>query len=249
VNKAHIHRPQHPPSNIYDAYRHQHNNMRRSHRIANRDSAQRAQPSRITSIASITILTDREAETTMDRQAAAEHNTNAPDVYILRMPPEMRNRIYDAVLPQGTTVRETSHSTLPAEPSILRTCRQIRSEAQGLYYARQCFGVGGLKYPEKQDPEAAYTTLSNVGARLKMINRLEIHIFSKRIHSSRSYEYVQLDMNLTGRVLSGVGVRHNCGEQEVRDVFEKILGIFKECIGEDAVLAPRNRPALRVKEA
>jgi hypothetical protein len=249
VNKAHIHDPPHPSSNIYDAYRHQHNSMRRIHRIANQNNAQRAQSDRITSIEVITILTDREADTIMDRQAATEHNNSAPDAYILRMPPETRNRIYDAVLPQGTTVRETSHNTLPAEPAILRTCRQIRSEARGLYYARQCFGIGGLKYWEMKDPEAAYTALSNVGARLKMINRLEIHIFSKRIHSSRSYEYVQLDMNLTGRVLSGVGVRHNCGEQEVRDVFEKILGIFKECIGEDAVLAPRNRPALRVKEA
>lgn len=52
---------------------------------------------------------------------------------LLQLPPEIRNRIYEAVLLKYEMVDILRGTRVPP---VLRTCHQIRYEASGIYYAR-----------------------------------------------------------------------------------------------------------------
>jgi len=67
--------------------------------------------------------------------------TKPSDTYspLLALPPELRNHIYyDALIEDEIYVRSNDPSTLQ-EPSLLRTCCRIRSEASPIYYASNNF--------------------------------------------------------------------------------------------------------------
>lgn len=53
---------------------------------------------------------------------------------LLSLPPEMRNRIYRFALLHENDILTQTGSKPPADPAILRTCRQLRNEASGIYY-------------------------------------------------------------------------------------------------------------------
>jgi len=57
---------------------------------------------------------------------------------LLRLPPELRNRIWAAAVVQVDPIGVDSVSTKP--PSLLGVCRQIRSEAIGIWYNENSFG-------------------------------------------------------------------------------------------------------------
>lgn len=63
----------------------------------------------------------------------------------LDLPAELRNRIYHySVVNERGLVR-------PIQPPITRVCRQLRQEALGIFYARNCFVftiTGALRYPD-----------------------------------------------------------------------------------------------------
>lgn len=72
-------------------------------------------------------------------QATMQDNQQSP---FLRLPPELRNRIYEDLLVSEEVVGVTSlgyHQWTP--PSLLHTCHQIRSEASKLYYAANIFQI------------------------------------------------------------------------------------------------------------
>jgi len=56
---------------------------------------------------------------------------------LLDLPPELRNRIYDLVILHGTDmmVSATVAWTCYRQPTITRTCRQVRSESLSIFYA------------------------------------------------------------------------------------------------------------------
>ncbi|KAK5127349.1 hypothetical protein LTR85_006688 [Meristemomyces frigidus] len=60
---------------------------------------------------------------------------------LLALPPEMRNRIYRACLVEGdiSIHSDDAGNDLPTEPAILRTCRQIRDEAESILYQENTF--------------------------------------------------------------------------------------------------------------
>ncbi|KAK5127342.1 hypothetical protein LTR85_006681 [Meristemomyces frigidus] len=59
---------------------------------------------------------------------------------LLTLPPEMRNRIYRFTLIEETQpVSIAASDTLPNQPGLLRTCRQIRHESADIYYQENEF--------------------------------------------------------------------------------------------------------------
>lgn len=60
---------------------------------------------------------------------------------ILSLPPEMRNRIYRECVVEGviTLHSDDMFDSLPVEPALLLTCRQIRKEALSIYYHENKF--------------------------------------------------------------------------------------------------------------
>ena len=63
----------------------------------------------------------------------------APRCRLLELPPELRNRIYELVLPinRDILVHERWHVAL----NLLATCRQTRSEGSSIYFGRNTFHV------------------------------------------------------------------------------------------------------------
>ena len=62
---------------------------------------------------------------------------------LLSLAPEIRNRIYRYVLveDEDSDIIIDSDHALPAHPSLLHTCRQIRHEASEIYFAENVFVV------------------------------------------------------------------------------------------------------------
>lgn len=61
---------------------------------------------------------------------------------LLTLPAELRNRIYHLVLTKGSPIspyRCEDKTEEPASLRLLRTCRQIRSEATSIYYGTNMF--------------------------------------------------------------------------------------------------------------
>ncbi|KAI7282140.1 hypothetical protein KC345_g3695 [Hortaea werneckii] len=65
-------------------------------------------------------------------------NADSP---LMRLSPEMRNRIYREVLVSGPIVRmtDTYGNGEWSPPALLHTCRRIRREASGIYYSMNSF--------------------------------------------------------------------------------------------------------------
>lgn len=59
---------------------------------------------------------------------------------LTRLPPELRNDIYELVL-VDTTRPQQIHSKKVIDPALLRTCRQIRLEAQAISYCHNTFSL------------------------------------------------------------------------------------------------------------
>lgn len=75
----------------------------------------------------------------------------------LKLPPELRNRIYEAVLTDPYAISavhwdfEIPRSTTPEQPPLTRTCRAIRAEALPIFYSSNTFMIG-----VKRECDAAY---------------------------------------------------------------------------------------------
>ena len=72
-------------------------------------------------------------------------HTDAPDAcdltigsMFLSLPAELRNKIYKEALVETDAIK-VSESTIPPEPGLLRVNRQIREEAQDIYYNDNLF--------------------------------------------------------------------------------------------------------------
>lgn len=60
-------------------------------------------------------------------------NKDTPNL-LLKLPSELRNQIYELVLPQSTVVTIAKGANTK-EPPLLQTCKQIRQESSSTYYA------------------------------------------------------------------------------------------------------------------
>lgn len=60
---------------------------------------------------------------------------------LLRLPPELRNHIYDLVFAEGGTINiDAPHYPQEIQvPTLLHTCRQLRAEASSVYYSTHIF--------------------------------------------------------------------------------------------------------------
>jgi len=77
-----------------------------------------------------------------DDQTTQQMNSAPSASRLLTLPPEIRNTIYHYRLSSNSTIalRSSLHGGKKCpEPSLLRTCHQIRSEATAVYYANNSF--------------------------------------------------------------------------------------------------------------
>ncbi|KAK4544345.1 hypothetical protein LTR36_004236 [Oleoguttula mirabilis] len=75
---------------------------------------------------------------------------------LLKLPPELRNRIYREVLVCANPIRVATAFAQQQwqAPSLLQTCVQIRGEASGIHYAENTFLVVALSAPEARPVRA-----------------------------------------------------------------------------------------------
>ncbi|KAK4546620.1 hypothetical protein LTR36_001837 [Oleoguttula mirabilis] len=69
----------------------------------------------------------------------------SPKKQYLLAAPELRNRIYYEVLKSAVPIKLSTEKR-PLQPSFLRTCRQIRKEAIGVYYNNNRFEIWVYDY-------------------------------------------------------------------------------------------------------
>jgi hypothetical protein len=84
----------------------------------------------------------------MDRAATDGTAHEVQTCHLLRLPCELRNRIYEEVCgidPSSTYLLRFYHKKLcPEQPTLLRTCRQIRHEALAVFYGRVRYLIDDL---------------------------------------------------------------------------------------------------------
>jgi len=97
-------------------------------------------------------------------------DSTKPRPHLLSIPSELRNRIYGYALlePKGITI---SPGNTQQQPAILRTCRQIRREAIGIYYSDNNFRV---------------TVCWHDGCKLLPLRRLLLKYRAKGVHKNYS---------------------------------------------------------------
>lgn len=94
------------------------------------------------------------------RLLAAQHNGQSSRARLLRLPPEIRNRIYSLLMPEPThyenLTRWLADGTcwLPynqkpfCEPPILQVCQQTRNEALQMFVQRHTFTYGDTRFTD-----------------------------------------------------------------------------------------------------
>ncbi|KAK5127973.1 hypothetical protein LTR85_005090 [Meristemomyces frigidus] len=74
-----------------------------------------------------------DVEPKASKATSTSTETSPKKQYLLTIAPELRNRIYHEALKSPDRIR-LSTKEQPLQPALLRTCRQIRQEAIGIYY-------------------------------------------------------------------------------------------------------------------
>lgn len=78
-------------------------------------------------------------------QEARDSSTTGKPCHLLKLPGEMRNRIYEYALisPNKIQVTPTGYNI---NSGLLGTCKEIRAEAHGIFYADNTFGLHVRNY-------------------------------------------------------------------------------------------------------
>jgi hypothetical protein len=87
------------------------------------------------------------ADTKGTQTSTARTAKNLKACHLLRLPAELRNKIYEYVIgqyPQPTTLRSLNKKISPRGPGLAFTCRQIRRELLSIFYAESHFLVTDL---------------------------------------------------------------------------------------------------------
>ncbi|KAK3720843.1 hypothetical protein LTR37_003506 [Vermiconidia calcicola] len=95
---------------------------------------------------------------------------------LMRLPAELRLRIYDYALTEDTYVMLLNdEGAKTGQPALLRTCRQIRNEALDLYYSSNVFAlVVDVNGRKAMETEIRWTV--RLGARCQLIKKFIIEI-------------------------------------------------------------------------
>ncbi|KAK3723922.1 hypothetical protein LTR37_001406 [Vermiconidia calcicola] len=183
---------------------------------------QRKEQLRLQHLQGITAPTPAYLARLKNSNAAAAHYANV-DFY--RIPIELRNKIYEHVLPTQRLISNSiSNSIVVAqkanvdglpplslhfEPPILRTCQLLRYEALSSYYGRQSFRFVMHKTPMpryyaiNRDPEVrdnlhlALQWLEKLGGRFQHVRFLEVNV-------CRGFSKIKFA--LTGKTYSASGL-------------------------------------------
>ena len=105
---------------------------------------------------------------------------------LMRLPAELRLRIYDYALTEDTYVMLLNdEGAKTGQPALLRTCRQIRNEALDLYYSSNVFAlVVDVNGRKAMETEIRWTV--RLGARCQLIKKFIIEICCKHWRASEA---------------------------------------------------------------
>lgn len=84
--------------------------------------------------------------TTFDEQVRAEREQANSNTLLLRLPAELRNRIYNEVLPRTSNWYWVLTILDLTRPEILSTSRQVRKEAASIFYSQRRFAIMSARF-------------------------------------------------------------------------------------------------------
>ena len=176
-------------------------------------------------------------------------------VNLLRLPAEVRNRIYAFALPRGRLIgscsrgrpyirlsdtNEARHSS-KVVPNLLQTCRQIREETTAMYYSTQSFVFENeFPYLGLHDRRNLTAWINRLKVGIGRMSSLEIHIRSRGC---------QVLFTLKGKEYSFKG-RLRDEEGDVAEIMEEIRRI-KACVeaavGETDLVPSSDPPTISIR--
>ena len=111
----------------------------------------------------------------------------------LKLPAELRNRIYEEALIRTKTVHLTTLEAKPSWrcPDLLHTCQQLRSEASTIYYSGNTFRVLALKETNSYEDSEKSCSLALVRW-LHAMDRADRMLLRKVYLDDRYYKDTQI---------------------------------------------------------
>lgn len=201
--------------------------------------------------ATVLDLTASSATTPLNESA----NTNVP---LLPLPAELKNRIYDSVLPTGGHYYNSSprgrnvprlknplKGALHRLPALLQVCRQTREEASPIYYGGQTFYYDDSNEVSMHQVEHILAWLERLSDILPWIRKISIESEMVFNHMCEKHECcsiapfvcVKVSLSLAGDGYKlGARIREwpadfACGQKGVEKVRTEVRGNVRE-IGE-----------------
>jgi len=159
---------------------------------------------------------------------------------LLELPPELRNRIYSDVLVQATTVHVTTTTAKPNwnVPSLLHTCRQIRSEASGIYYSSNTFRFASFNDPNSPDDS------SEADGATDLVDASETDDDSDADSDAEEFDEYDMKMNCWGvfkRWLRALGPLNRAMLRKIdlddqyhpsEEWVKEVIGWWRDCLSE-----------------
>ena len=104
---------------------------------------------------------------------------------LMRLPPELRVKIYELVLPRSTT-RYFDEDDYATQPELTRVCRQIRNESLLLFYNNNSFGAW-FRY-DRDEPDAEYPDTMQAATEWIQCTPVTCHQAVKRLELSIRFQ-------------------------------------------------------------
>jgi len=97
---------------------------------------------------------------------------------LIALPSEIRNKIYDLVLPNNTTISNAINGCIISDPGLLQVCHKFRDETRPIYFGRQrfIFGLALNGGGPLRSLEGVGKLCSRLGERVRFMRHLEVYV-------------------------------------------------------------------------
>ncbi|KAK5173296.1 uncharacterized protein LTR77_001977 [Saxophila tyrrhenica] len=188
-----------------------------------------------------------ERNTTTEIDAATDSPSSK--CYLLALPAELQNKIFDMVVPHRAIIRpeviDGVYTTRMREPALLSVCRTIRQQLRDSYYRDNYFRIGYRDLPKRRGGKAhmwprftlekVLSVMDQLDGRFHLIRNMEV-LLSDQPGTDDGYDHITFI--LTFRVVHGTfsASAHERGESVSR-LFEQV----KALIGGDVEFEGKER--------
>ena len=198
-----------------------------------------------------------------------------PDCYLLELPPELRNCIYELALPSNLFIAKKSwdhnlrvkdpNYKVPGtfytkdfphiEPALLHACSQIRQEALPIYHSRQNFEIDYTKTLDWAT-KADILIKGSLGNNFSFVRHLEMFVELRgsgvnfivegnEFHAKGCVWWSSTEKRLKLRLTNNPN-RTPVGSP--RDLFFKLLEVVRSNMGDREIVPRKVGPVLEVRE-